>query len=103
MSDDTVIGHGRGVQGSSGPAFVGLVDPPDAVMAALRSRIERCERLVFELAGAIVRKGSEQDGNWGYPFSYDEIQRIRRALATPADLERLHIVSEPHGLPRDKP
>lgn len=41
-----------------------------------RERIDRLERLVRELCGALYRQGSEVDGNWGHPRSVDEFKRI---------------------------
>lgn len=49
-------------------------------------RIERLERLLNDLACALCRQGTELDGNWSWPYSRDEFQRIALELT---ELEKL--------------
>lgn len=46
-----------------------------------QERIARLEKLVAELAGALYRKDSEQDGNWGWPSTVDVLKKVAHELA----------------------
>lgn len=50
-------------------------------MEALQQRVEVLERLVRDLATALIRQGSDLDGNWGNPPSGDEFVRIGKELS----------------------
>ena len=46
----------------------------------LEERIARLERLMAKMADALIRQGTDQDGNWGYPYFKAEINEIKKEL-----------------------
>jgi hypothetical protein len=46
----------------------------------LEERIDRLERLLDAMADALMRKDTEQDGNWGFPPFPVDMQAIRDEL-----------------------
>lgn len=46
-----------------------------------QERINRLERIVAILMDALDRKGTERDGNWGYPPFKAELAELRFALS----------------------
>jgi len=47
----------------------------------LEARIRRLENMLDALCDALLRQGSEQDGNWGYPPFETDLKTIRAELA----------------------
>ena len=45
-------------------------------MIGTEERIERLERLVCKLADALLRRNSDQDGNYGFPSCNSEMREI---------------------------
>jgi hypothetical protein len=48
----------------------------------IEERLERLEGVVIKLCDALQRKGTERDGNWGYPRFEQELVEIKTDLAT---------------------
>ena len=49
----------------------------------LDERVGRLERLVAELADALLRKDSDQDGDWGWEKFHDRIRKVAEELKGP--------------------
>lgn len=42
---------------------------------------DRLQQLMLDLVNALLRQGTERDGNWGYPSTTEALQRIQGELA----------------------
>jgi hypothetical protein len=61
-------------------------------------RIIRLERVVAMLMDALDRRGTERDGNWGYPTFITELRGLRFYLANVDRQERRPGVSDFSGI-----
>lgn len=49
-------------------------------MTADVERIAKLEKALDDLCSALQRRGTEQDGNWGWPAFHEELTQIRLSL-----------------------
>lgn len=56
-------------------------------MVEMIERIEKIEKALDDLCSALQRRGTEQDGSWGYPQFHEELTQIRLALSPSAEKE----------------
>jgi hypothetical protein len=49
-------------------------------MVDLETRVKTLEKIILALLGALLRKNTEQDGNWGWPSFRSEIKRLEEEL-----------------------
>lgn len=52
----------------------------DQETQALVQRIDRLERLVCKMADAMLRRGTDQDGGYGFPSSTTEMREVLAEL-----------------------
>lgn len=50
-------------------------------MANVRDESQYLAVMMAKLIDALLRKGSEHDGNWGFPDFYDELRQMRESLS----------------------
>lgn len=53
----------------------------------LVERVDRLERMLADLVGALLREGTERDGNWGYPSRSAVLLAIQAQMPRPAPQE----------------
>lgn len=61
------------------------IEPTESLKAGqsvgqLRAENRLLREQVAKLCDALLRKDSEQDGNWGHPSFYDEVRAIRAEI-----------------------
>ncbi len=53
----------------------------DDALRALRDAVETLAGVVERLADAMLREGTERDGNWGFPSYYAEVEWAKQTAA----------------------